>query len=186
MDSFKLFLENIDFVNSILNEFNGTNSDVTNSDVTNSDVTNSDVTNSDVTNADVTNADVTNADATNLNGVKQKVWSAKKAEIMQMWKNSDPRKPIFIQPLSDKPEGSNQTNYGEDGIRITGSFSFITSVISKLKEILNYENPKTRLRLVFKGIDNSKLNHKNQSFAFYINLEKRGGINKTSKFNIKI
>jgi len=181
MDSFKLFLENIDFVNSILNEFNGTNSDVTNSDVTNSDVTNSDV-----TNADVTNADVTNADATNLNGVKQKVWSAKKAEIMQMWKNSDPRKPIFIQPLSDKPEGSNQTNYGEDGIRITGSFSFITSVISKLKEILNYENPKTRLRLVFKGIDNSKLNHKNQSFAFYINLEKRGGINKTSKFNIKI
>ena len=164
MDSFKLFLENIDFVNSILNEFNGTNADAANADATN---------------ADAANADGTNADGTNLNGVKQKVWSAKKAEIMQMWKNSDPRKPIFIQPLSDKPEGSNQTNYGEDGVRITGSFSFITSVISKLKEILNYENPKTRLRLVFKGIDNSKLNHKNQSFAFYINLEKRGGINKT-------
>ena len=123
MDSFKLFLENIDFVNSILNEFNGTNADAANADATN---------------ADAANADGTNADGTNLNGVKQKVWSAKKAEIMQMWKNSDPRKPIFIQPLSDKPEGSNQTNYGEDGVRITGSFSFITSVISKLKEILNY------------------------------------------------
>ena len=179
MDSFKLFLENIDFVNSILNEFNGTNADGTNADATNADATNADATNADGTNADAANADAANADGTNLNGVKQKVWSAKKAEIMQMWKNSDPRKPIFIQPLSDKPEGSNQTNYGEDGVRITGSFSFITSVISKLKEILNYENPKTRLRLVFKGIDNSKLNHKNQSFAFYINLEKRGGINKT-------
>lgn len=106
---------------------------------------------------------------------EKKPWSAKKSEILQMWRNVRPDVPIFLEPISEKPQGSDRTNYGEDGIRITGSFNFITSVLSRLKEIITYENPDTKLRLVFRGIDKAKdARPDRQSFAFYVNLERRG------------
>lgn len=103
----------------------------------------------------------------------QKVWSAKKSEIMQMWKNVRPDLPIIIQPLSDSPAGGTEkSTYGEDGIRITGSWQFISSVLGRLKDVLNYENPHTKLKLVFRGIDNSSLATR-QSYVFYVNVENR-------------
>ena len=63
-----------------------------------------------------------------------------------------------------------KSSYGEDGVRITGSWSFIASILSRLKDLLQFENPKTKLRLSFKGVDNQQ---GKQSFAFYSNLETR-------------
>lgn len=109
------------------------------------------------------------------NQYKEKPWSAKKSEILQIWRNTRPDTPIILEPITEKPEGSNKTNYGEDGIRITGSFNFIKSVLSRIKEILTFENPETRLRLVLRAVDISKrVRPDKNSYAFYVNLERRG------------
>jgi hypothetical protein len=79
-----------------------------------------------------------------------------------------------LTPMSEKPEGSDNTSYGEDGIRITGSAHFISAVLGRLKEIIGYENPQTKLRLIFRGVDQNKQSRPDrQSYVFYINLERR-------------
>lgn len=106
--------------------------------------------------------------------VEEKLWSAKKAEILRFWKTLKPDMPIVIKPMTEKPEGVERSSYGEDGIRISGSYEFIVSVLGKLKQILTYENPDTRLRLIFRSVDRSKLLVPNKrSYVFYINLENR-------------
>ena len=106
--------------------------------------------------------------------MKQKVWSAKKPEIMQMWQNLRPDMPINITPMSKTPGGGGNQSYGEDGIRITGSWPFIASVLGRLKEVLGYENQKTKLRLVFRGVDKSRSSPDKNSFVFYMNVDERG------------
>lgn len=143
MGSFKTFLENDQFVDLILNEFNGG------------------------TPAPFSGRSV-------YGNANKKVWSAKKSEILQMWQSLKNDFPIIIQPMLEKPEGAEKSSYGEDGVRITGSFPFITSVLSRLKEIISYENPDTKLRLIFRGVDSDRqVRPDRQSFVFYINLERR-------------
>lgn len=106
---------------------------------------------------------------------QQKVWSAKKPEIMQMWQNLRQDMPINITPMSKKDAGGGgNSSYGEDGIRITGSWPFISSVLGRLKEILGHENQQTKLRLVFRGVDKSRSDPSKQSFVFYMNVDERG------------
>jgi hypothetical protein len=107
--------------------------------------------------------------------------SATKDQIMYVWNQLQPNTPIRIQPMQPDSIGtSDNSSYGEDGIRITGSWGFIASVIAKLKELLQYENEATRLRLVFRGVDPSRATVGKKSFVFYVNLENRqkrnGGI----------
>lgn len=119
-------------------------------------------------------------------GANKKVWSAKKAEILQMWRGLKDNTPIIIQPMMEKPEGVEKSSYGEDGVRITGSYSFIMSILSRIKEIIGYENPDTKLRLVFRGVDSDRqVRPDRQSFVFYINLEKRSKkrLSKNKKIN---
>lgn len=102
-----------------------------------------------------------------------KPWSAKKPEIMQMWQNLRMDMPIYMSPISN--QGGDRATYGEDGIRITGSYPFISAVLGRLKDMLNYENPHTKLRLVFRGVDKAKdARPDRQSFVFYVNSETRG------------
>lgn len=104
--------------------------------------------------------------------MQRKVWSAKKEEILRMWKTLRGDIPIMITPVSKMGDGQ---TYGEDGIRITGSWNFISSVLGRLKEILAYENPQTKLRLVFRGVDSARnARPDRQSYVFYINLDNRG------------
>lgn len=104
----------------------------------------------------------------------EKPWSAKKSEILQMWKNLRPDTPIILQPISQKMDSDSQTSYGEDGIRITGSWYFISSILARLKELTYYENPQMKLRLIFRGVDKSRVSRPNvQSFVFYLNGENR-------------
>jgi hypothetical protein len=103
----------------------------------------------------------------------EKPWSAKKPEILQLWRNLRPDQPVFMTPITKKTTGGNQS-YGEDGVRITGSWNFISSIMGKIKEIMAYENPNSRLRLVFRGVDKSKGDPNKVSYVFYVNVENRG------------
>ena len=132
MDSFREFFEQQDFVDFVLNEFDGTNTLQTAS----------------------------------------KPWSAKKPEILQLWKQLRPDQPIYMTPMAKKAEGGNQS-YGEDGVRITGSWNFISSIMGRIKEIMAYENPNSKLRLVFRGVDKSKGDPNKVSYVFYVNMENR-------------
>ena len=98
-------------------------------------------------------------------------WSAKKNDIMSFWKKLRPNSPIYISPMQKDPDGS-MHSYGEDGIRISGSWNFIASILSRLKELINYENPNTKLRLSFRKVDQEKSGNKD-SYVFYLNTEKR-------------
>ncbi len=104
----------------------------------------------------------------------QKPWSAKKSEILQMWRQVKPNLPVIMTPMHKNYEGKTRS-YGEDGIRITGSWQFIAAIIGRLKELLFYENPNSKLRLIFKAIDSSKnARPDRQSYVFYINAQDRG------------
>jgi len=106
--------------------------------------------------------------------IQAKPWSAKKPEVMQIWQNLRSDTPIYMTPMS-KNKGMDGQSYGEDGIRITGSYQFITSVLGRIKDLLAYENPQTKLRLVFRGIDKMHGGDPSRNtFVFYVNVENRG------------
>ena len=107
--------------------------------------------------------------------VGNKVWNAKKKEIMQLWQNLLPDIPVYMEPLTKKiSTGKRNSSYGEDGIRITGSWKFVSSVLSRLKSILAFENDQYKLRLVLRGVASEKTSrHDRQNFVFYVNLESR-------------
>lgn len=103
---------------------------------------------------------------------KPKPWSAKKDEIISMWRGFRNNMPIYMSPIQKK--GDSLETYGEDGIRITGSWNFISAVLGRLKDIMVYENPRTRLRLVFRGVDKQPTGFDKPAYVFYVNLENRG------------
>ena len=112
---------------------------------------------------------------------KAKPWSAKKPEILQIWQNLRQNTPIIMTPIMDVPTNQEHSTYGEDGIRITGSWYFISSVMSRIKDIIQYENPQNKLRLVLRAVNKEgALRPDRQSYVFYCNLEGRGG-GKTKK-----
>ena len=71
----------------------------------------------------------------------------KKEQFLEHWKAIDPGQKLKPTPVPYKHRGS---TYGEDGIRITGSPEFIDSVLSRLKDMLLWENGTTRLQVVHK------------------------------------
>ena len=77
-------------------------------------------------------------------------------------------KPI---PVPYKHTGS---TYDQDGIRITGSPKFIDSVLSRLKDLLQYENGETRLQLVYNQSTCKKSGLKMDSHNCYVQVHQRG------------
>lgn len=67
---------------------------------------------------------------------EERPWKATKDEIIQMWKNLQPNLPLKIDPVPAIKKGS---RYDVDGIRVTGKAQFISSVLSRLKDVLQYE-----------------------------------------------
>lgn len=111
--------------------------------------------------------------ATSPDKKKQK-WSASKKDIMNFWKTIEANKPIVAKPIKYGFKGS---TYSEDGIRITGSPQFITTVISHLKDFLAYENPQSKLAVSYRETESpSKISsgQNKTSFVFYIAVKERG------------
>lgn len=73
-----------------------------------------------------------------------KPWKAKKAEVLQFWRNLKANMPLAMQAVSEDHTG---TRFRADGLRITGSPQFINSVLSRLKDMLQYEGSSDKIRL---------------------------------------
>lgn len=108
---------------------------------------------------------------TTVSKLKAKPWKASKDQIMSFWKGLQPSTALALNPIEYDHKGS---TIQEDGIRITGSKEFITTVLSRLKDFITYENPQTKLMVAYRQSPKSFLpGHKN-SFIFYLQTKKRG------------
>ena len=101
-------------------------------------------------------------------------WKVTKPEILDYWKKLRTNTPILMKPIDPMHKGS---TYGEDGLRITGSPQFIGSVLSRLKELVNYENPYTKLSVIYRQIQPhgapSNYEPNKTSYVFYASTKKR-------------
>lgn len=104
--------------------------------------------------------------------VQQKPWKASKDEAIKHWTSLPPGVPITN--VRTIPSGHKGSTYGLDGIRITGSASFVNAVISRLKDLLNYEGKGTRLQINFSQQVSSKTELPVPgSYVFYIQVAER-------------
>lgn len=102
---------------------------------------------------------------------RPKPWSATKGEIMDWWTKLKPDQPIMAEPIPHDKEGS---TYGSDGIRVTGSKEFIASVMSRFKDFIYQENPSSKLRLVFRQVEDKYTETpQDNKYVFYANVTQR-------------
>lgn len=111
--------------------------------------------------------------AYNLNKkeLKKRAWKASKEEIMTFWKSLALDIPIQIHPIPYDHKG---TTIQEDGIRITGTKEFIASVLSKLKDLINYENENYKLIISYRQSPKSLVPGNKDSYMFYLQVKARG------------
>ena len=95
----------------------------------------------------------------------------KKAEFLNHWNQIDSGQDIKITPVPYKHKGS---TYDQDGVRITGSQEFIDSILSRLTDLLSYENGSTRLQLVYKQSTDRQTGLEMDSFNCYVQVHERG------------
>jgi hypothetical protein len=106
-----------------------------------------------------------------------KKWKATKAEIMNFWSKTRPDTPIMMTPLPYDHKGS---TYQKDGIRITGTKEFIASTLARLKEFMAYENPQTKLMVVYRETQPALTPDQHATYVFYLQARQRGN-KKSSK-----
>lgn len=103
--------------------------------------------------------------------VNVKPWKASKEDILNFWKGIGANIPLQLKAIDYEHEGS---TIQEDGIRITGTKEFITSVLSRLKDFLTYENPDTKLMVAYRQSPKSFMPGNKNSYIFYLQAKKRG------------
>ena len=95
-----------------------------------------------------------------------------KKEFLQHFQGIEANQKINISPVPYKHKGS---TYDEDGIRITGSKEFIDSILSRVKDLLNFENGTTRLQCVYKESVDRETQVPLDSWNCYLQVHQRGG-----------
>lgn len=101
-------------------------------------------------------------------------WKATKDEVIEYWKGLRPDTPIQMRSIDYGHKGS---TYGEDGLRITGSPQFIGSIISRIKELLAYESPTTKLSVTYRQTESpsqAAIGQSKTSYVFYVSARERG------------
>ena len=99
---------------------------------------------------------------------QNKPWKAKRAEALEFWKQLKPNLPIVLEPI---PEGHEGTKFRKDGIRITGSPQFISSTLSRLKELLAWERPGYKLDVEYRQVESKDSNPAEPpDYVFYIHV----------------
>ena len=96
-----------------------------------------------------------------------------KAQFLHHWSKVTPNQAVKPAVVPYKHEG---TTFDQDGIRITGSREFIDSVLSKLKELLQYENSSTRLQASYQQSTCKETGLKLDAFKCYIQVHRRGRV----------
>lgn len=103
---------------------------------------------------------------------QNKPWKANKKEILQFWSTLPPS--LVINQPKLIPSGYKGSSYKFDGIRITGSKNFITSVLSKIKDLLTFEGSNSRLEVTYKQqVDSKTQTPIPDSYVFYVQIKER-------------
>lgn len=98
-------------------------------------------------------------------------WRAKKSQILALWKSLKPGMPLHIDPIPVVKHGS---RYDADGIRITGTSVFINTVLSRFKDMIEYENsPYLKLDVSYQEIMKNKEPNKEPRYVCYIHVVQR-------------
>jgi hypothetical protein len=95
----------------------------------------------------------------------------KKREILAHWRRLAPNQPIAPAVVPYKHHG---TTYGQDGIRLTGSPQFIDAVLSRLRDLLEFESLTTRLQVTYQESKDRATGEKLGSYNCYIQVHERG------------
>ena len=98
--------------------------------------------------------------------------SLRKEAFLAYWGAMKRRRPVRPRAVPYKHKGS---TYAEDGIRITGSRVFVDQVISNLTPLLQYENDRTRLQVVYKQTVDRETGLPIDAWNCYIQVHERGG-----------
>ena len=98
-------------------------------------------------------------------------WRLEKEDAMRYWQSLKPG-PIEFDPIKTGKRGS---TFGEDGLRLTGSRRFIDSILARIKDMMQYENPNTKLNVVYRQVQykGSETPDKSSSFVFYAQAKER-------------
>ena len=98
-------------------------------------------------------------------------WRMEKDQIMKYWQSLRPV-PIQYSPIAPGKKGS---TFGEDGLRLTGSQRFIDSILARIKDVMQYENPHTKLNVVYRQVQRQGIQptDKTTSFVFYAQVKDR-------------
>ena len=105
-------------------------------------------------------------------------WKASKDEVIDHWRKLPPS--LAMSQMRSVPPNHKGPTMSFDGLRITGSSQWVDFVLSRLKEVLNYETEEggqTRLQVIYKQIvDNKTQQPVPQSFVFYLQVKQREGV----------
>jgi hypothetical protein len=97
-------------------------------------------------------------------------WHASKKEVLQMWQSLKGG-PIVMRPIVNYHKG---TRFRSDGIRLTGSFQFIQSVLSRFKDLMAYESsPGTKVDVELRQINDMPGMETGPSYVCYIYIEQK-------------
>lgn len=98
-------------------------------------------------------------------------WRLKKDQILAHWQAIRNDTAIKMIPLPSNYEGE---TYDKDTIRVTGSRQFIDSILSRLKELMAYENAKIKLNVIYRMQPQEKqMAGQPPAFVCYIQSEVR-------------
>ena len=95
----------------------------------------------------------------------------KKAQLVNHWESLPENQPIKPSAVPYKHEGS---TYDQDGIRITGPEIFIDGVLSRIKDLLQYEHGNTRLQVNYQETVDRYSGQKTGTYTFYVQVHQRG------------
>ncbi len=98
-----------------------------------------------------------------------------KEQFLKYWGEIRKNRKLEPRPVRYGHEGS---TYAEDGIRITGSRTFVDSVLSRVKDLLAFENDVTRLHVIYQR-SSDRINGKLLSaWNCYVQVHRRGSSRK--------
>jgi len=97
----------------------------------------------------------------------------KKKEMLTHWAGltDNTADNIAMNAVPYKHEGS---TYDQDGIRLTGTRTFIDAVLAVLKPLLRYENGTSRLQVVYKQSTDRNTGVMMDTYNCYIQVHERG------------
>lgn len=105
-------------------------------------------------------------------GNKGKPWKARRADVLKFWRNLQHDLPLQPTPIEKNHRG---TRFRRDGLRITGTSMYINSVLSNLKQFLDYENSdRTKLDVEYRQIESKSGEYQSTPiFVCYVYVMKR-------------